>query len=326
MLVWLIVPLKKNIPYNFFQKQNFIFYLSLGPNVVQSPIKNSNPMPKSSTITHGISTVSSKPKSIVNRSSTPSVRAISRESRLPTPRSGRSSGTLNTSLTVKIKSTQSKSPSNFTPRNLQLSKPPPAPLSNQTNQTPAAKTRRPIAYGTQRSATTSIVPSQNQIKAALFQKNQVPKSAQKTKPTNNKINPNATPSSMPTSSSAHQIPSSTQINSPSIQLIRQLNSNVKGNLCNGRSERSTSPVHKLGCSQTNLSSHGSNSNLQTIAESRIPAHLNSPAMGKKITSQIKARKSFLPQPVQSTVNNRQSSISPSRTRNVSPVDWKDGCY
>lgn len=283
-------------------------------------------MPKSSTITHGISTVSSKPKGVVNRSSTPSVRAISRESRLPTPRSGRSSGALNTSLTVNIKSTQSKSPSNFTPRNLQLSKPPPAPLSNQTNQTPANKARRPIAYGTQRSATTSIVQSQSQIKAAVFQKNQVARSAQKIKPPSSKMNVNATPSSMSASSSAHQIPSSTTSrNSPNSQPIHQLSSSAKANVSNGRNERSTSPVHKLGSSQTNLS-HGSNSNLQTIAESRIPAHLNSPAMGKKITSQIKARKSFLPQPVQSTVNNRQSSISPSRTRNVSPVDWKDGCY
>lgn len=256
-------------------------------------------MPKSSTITHGISSVSSKnTKSIVNRSSTPSTRTVSRESRLPTPRS---SGALNTSLTVSVKSAQSKSPSNFGSRNLQLSKPPPAPLTNQTNQTPLTSARRPIAYGTQRSATTSIVPTQNQIKAALFHKNQ--KSAPKTKPIARTTTP-VSPTSVSASSSTHHM-LSPRNHSPGF-------------------ERSTSPTNKFG-SQNNLT-HGSNSNLQTIAESRIPAHLNSPAMNRKMTSQIKVRRSFLPQPVQSTVTNRQSSISPSRTRNVSPADWKDGCY
>ncbi|RNA29053.1 hypothetical protein BpHYR1_031253 [Brachionus plicatilis] len=257
---------------------------------------------------------------MVARSSTPSTRNISRESRLPTPRS---SGALNTSLTVNVKSAQSKSPSNLVGRNLQLCKPPPAPLTNQTNQTnqtPSA--RRLIAYGSQRSATTSIVPSQSQIKAALFHnKNQVQKCAQKTKAmpraaTNQSINRAASPAT-------HQIGSalSPRSHSPT-QLIAHLSSKISPAGV-GR-ERSSSPVNKLG-SQSNLS-HGSNSNLQTIAETRIPAHLNSPAMNRKMTSQVKARRSFLPQPAQSTVANRQSSISPSRTRNVSPADWKDGCY
>ena len=93
----------------------------------------------------------------------------------------------------------------------------------------------------------------------------------------------------------------------------------------GRRDRSASPATKSGFgSQTNILV-GSNSNLHSIAESKIPAHLNSPAGQRKATSQSRVRKSFLPQPVQMS-QNRQASISPIRTRNLSPANWKDGCY
>ncbi|CAF0751117.1 unnamed protein product [Brachionus calyciflorus] len=314
-----------------------------------SPVKkpsNYQTITKSTTITHGINSK----QSLITRSSTPSTKTSTnlsnRESRLPTPRSNRSttSTNLNSSLNVTVKSAQSKSPSNFVTRNLQLTKPPPAPLSNQTNQTPS--TRRILAYGSQRSATTSIVPSRTQIKATVIQKNQkiqknptpqIPRtSTNQSISSNNPTSPSST-SSMSASSSIHQIAplnasSPRSRNLSPTQILTQVNKVISpsGLLTDGpfsRRDRSASPANKYG-SQTNLI--GSNSNLHSIAETRIPAHLNSPAMARKMIVQSKSRKSFLPQPTaqNSTTTMRQTSISPSRTRNVSPAstNWKDGCY
>lgn len=101
-------------------------------------------------------------------------------------------------------------------------------------------------------------------------------------------------------------------------------------------ERSNSPLrlNQMG-SQSNI---GSNSNLHTIQETRIPSHLNSPMTNRKMQqSKQLTRKSFLPQPVtySSSQQQRQSSISPIRnrnlidehyqSRNMSP-SWKDGCF
>lgn len=337
----------------------------------QSYIVQSNRNPSlqhqmtTSTTTQSSSRSSTPSKSMTNSSS-------KHESRLPTPRSSRASlgpaPNLNTTQTLNVTSVsaKSKSPSNFMSRNLQLSKPPPAPSNNSMTPSQNLQNGRSgrvlQSYGGQRSATTSIVPTQSQTNTRS--QPQIKQQQQQTRPTqqmsrtstnqsiasNSSSTTNATSpsssSSLSASSSIHQIaplnassPRSRNQSPSSLLSQMSLNSVNNNKIMNSPSglftdgplarrpvmnasplrdrdrdrERSASPLRQIG-SQLNL---GSNSNLQTIQESRIPSNLlNSPMAARKLQLQQKqVRKSFLPQPVSyagSQNQSRQSSISPIR--------------
>jgi hypothetical protein len=103
------------------------------------------------------------------RMPTPSRAAASRSTAIdPSTNVSRLTGTQSFSVSTKsnMKSSSSSSETMMVGRNLNLNmnKPPPAPALAQQNQsnfavTPTTKKRVPLAYGSQRSATTSVVPS-----------------------------------------------------------------------------------------------------------------------------------------------------------------------